>query len=261
MRSLPMAVLVAACALAPACSGGPVSFEDYCHKLTQMSCEAAVACDCIGEITVDVCVSWLLPECKNTVETPVRAGRVQYDPAAGGACIHQISSILSDCSLQGDDYPDACDAVLVGVKGEGEPCDDDEVCQPGLDCRDDRCVSMPGDGDPCLDHDCDEDLICGPDDKCHERAGQGASCEDDDQCQDDLYCNEVAKQCRSYPGSGEPCVAGRCQDGTYCGDGDVCRDVRSPGEACSADHECATDRCEASVCAEEDSEVCDFVSL
>ena len=83
-----------------------------------------------------------------------------------------------------------------GPRGVGQPCDEVNVCRPGLACTDGIC--QPGhsseQGTPCvISAECKEGLYCGPERTCTPAgAGDvGADCGSDADCKSGLRCNIV----------------------------------------------------------------------
>jgi len=268
----------------------PVAFENYCAEYAKIGCAAAVQCDCLGSVGTDLCETYLRAECRGDVEEPVEAGRMSYDAALGGSCLAQIEAIVGDCSLDGDDYPAACDDMLIGQVTEGSACDEDAECVGALECSDDVCARMPMNGEPCLDFSCAEDHSCGEDELCHVDAPLGGSCANGVLCQDgycneqsftcerdlavgescahatwacddDLYCSTATSTCAPYPSVGESCVDSSevCVDDAYCGTDGTCHAQQGVGGTCSDDEECLSYDCVNSSCVEDAEPDCPFL--
>jgi hypothetical protein len=163
----------------------------------------------------------------------------------------------------------------------GASCRDADDCGPDARCRDERCVSKSGIGGPCAagvtvfpspSPDCRGSLVCAgaefDDDGLVTREGRCAvpsesrePCYPDavefvdgvplntsaDGCFFGLVCDPATRRCALGPKPGEPCLAGRCEQGAYC-DGMLCQALRMPGEQCLGPLEC-TGACDAGVCA------------
>jgi hypothetical protein len=201
--------------------------------------------------------------------------------------------VLSDCSVDGDQLPDACDQMLVGMIPAGQGCESDGDCQPGLECYQSACTAMPGAGDLCLDEIyCAADLFCAEAGTCQSLRGRGGACpEGGEACADDLYCDsitttcqppldagdscaadpwacgeglycaETTSSCTRYPGAGGDCAAssGQCADGLYCDGAMKCQPQKGAGEACSdTDEQCLSDTCTNGVC--EGGSTCEFMN-
>ncbi|MFH1438478.1 MAG: hypothetical protein ABIJ56_22405 [Pseudomonadota bacterium] len=244
-KTLSLLLVLAACNG----GGGPVPFEDYCDQYSAVLCEAADKCDCLDGYSIDLCRTFIGADCRDEVEDPVNRGVMTYDAGQAGQCLVALQRILRDCSLDFDDYPDACDRFLSGTLPAGRPCDSDSECLSGLECYDDLCADMPGENQPCLSGDgCDSelDLYCGLDDICRRYKGAGQDCSTESwSCADDLYCDSRSDTCRPYLGQGESCEHDRyaCGDDLYCSTASqVCRPYPSSGESCADSHEdCADD--------------------
>jgi len=289
------ALLLASAALLAACNGGaggPVAFGDYCTRYVDITCRAAEACDCLGTYSMDMCRLAMRMDCEDEVERPVSEGLMSYDAETAGRCLGDLKTVLGDCSLEGDDYPEACDSFLEGTVEAGQLCEDEEVCRPGLDCHNDLCTDLPGQGEGCLDgYVCESDLYCGGDSLCHRYKSRGEGCEteswtcDDDlycdsrswtcepylgagescshnssACDDDLYCSSSTQTCLPYPASGESCAETyQCAEGFYCDADTVCREQKEGGEPCVDYDECLSGDCVDGLCEEGAMEGCPFL--
>ena len=272
---------------------GSVSFDSYCDDFAQMTCDVAQQCDCLGGLSIDLCISYQTMGCDDEVTEPVEAGRMSYDPARGGQCLTQLRAIISDCSLEDAYWPDACDLMLVGLVSEGETCDGDDECQNELECYDDECVQVPTANQSCHpDYDCADNLYCGDDDICHPYRGDGQPCPEGDRvcdddlycdsrtvtcepyitsggscthapwdCDDDLYCSDASETCLPYPAVGLDCAGsdGDCADDLYCDENDVCRAQGDAGAGCSEDEQCVSDECADGVCEADQESACPFL--
>jgi len=269
-----------------------VAFEEYCSEYASITCSAADKCGCLGTYSVGLCETYMGMECSGEVEEPVERGVMAYDAGLGGACLRGLRTLLGDCSLEGDDYPEACDSMLTGLVPEGSLCEDDDECAGGLDCLGELCTDLPRSGEGCLDYTCASDFYCGNDQVCHPYRGPGEDCSDgtwtcDDDlycdtrtytcapylgpgescshdryaCDDDLYCSYESQTCRTYPGSGQSCAdsGGECQDGLYCDAGSICQPQRAGGEACTEDEQCLSWDCVEGFCEADDWGSCPFL--
>lgn len=280
MRSYVLAVAVTVAG----CSGsGPVALEDFCARYAEILCDAAERCDCLSAAEAAYCPTFLAGECEDDVVTPVDSGRRGYDEVAAGECLDSFSSVVRDCSAEGDSLSDACDRMLVGLIPEGQGCEGDDECQPGLECHDSACTEMPGAGETCLQTlYCAEDLFCADDGRCEAPRGSGRPCpEGDEACGDDLYCDSVTSTCQPPLSVGESCAAdswacgeglycpetsqlctklpgaggdcepssGECAAGLYCDATARCQPLKDAGEACGEDAECLSDECPDGTCA------------
>jgi len=245
------------------CGGGasPVPFDAYCDRYTEMACSVASRCGCLEGVPVDVCKSYLRPDCVDGIETPVAAGLAVYDPAKAGSCLAGMRAVVADCSTDGDEFPTACETFLAGALAEGEACPDYEWCRPGLECDGQVCIDPPGPGESCQDnYICAQDLFCGGDEICHAYLGAGAACTQEDVCDDDLYCSEAQGTCRPYPGRGGDCADswGACADGYYCDPDSTCQAQLTGGADCDQDEQCPSYDCQDGTCVEEEpDDICD----
>ncbi|MBN1771970.1 MAG: hypothetical protein JXB32_11945 [Deltaproteobacteria bacterium] len=287
MSSRPWSVVACLVPLAAAGCGdeasAPVTFEQYCARYAELTCEFAERCDCLAGGTVELCRLYMDGECADEVEEPVNAGRRSYDAAAAAGCLAGLQALLGDCALDDVDWPADCDRMLVGLLAAGASCESDADCVPGLECHSGACTDLPGNGEACLAGAyCADNLYCGNDELCHAPQGVGGPCpEGNEACGDDLYCDLRTSTCASYLAQGESCrhanavcidglycavVAGTCEplpgvggdcadssgacaEGLYCdGAGHVCRELLADGAACTDDGQCRSDDCTGGVC-------------
>ena len=243
--------------------GDSVSFDNYCDDFAQMTCQAAQRCDCLGGLSIDLCITYQTMGCDEEVTEPVEAGRVSYDSAKGGQCLSQLQTIISDCSLDDAYWPEACDLMLVGLVSEGGYCDGDNECQGSMECYDDECVVLPSENQSCHpDYDCADDLYCGEDDICHQYRGDGESClEGNFVCDDDLTCDSRTETCEPYVISGGSCAhdRGACDDDLYCDESDVCQAQGMAGDSCGEDEQGLSDECVDGVCEADEESDCPFL--
>jgi hypothetical protein len=164
----------------------------------------------------------------------------------------------------------------------GASCLGDADCGSDARCVDGRCLLKSGIGGPCTagvslfpspSPDCRGSLVCAgvrfDDEGRVEQEGRCAvpselqePCYPDavefvdgvalntsaDGCYFGLVCDPATRRCAAGPGPGEPCLAGRCAQDSYC-DGVRCQALRAPGQSCRSPVECFG-ACEAGVCAE-----------
>ncbi|MBM4344376.1 MAG: hypothetical protein FJ100_13490 [Deltaproteobacteria bacterium] len=142
---------------------------------------------------------------------------------------------------------------------DGKPCDDGNACTPNEACAAGNCTS------PVNTCECEKDADCGKKD-------------DGNPCNGTLYCDVVAKNCKTNPatvvscntGDDPPCLAdtcdvktGKCALVTLPKDGTACDD----GNACTAQSACGGGQClgganlcecqkDADCAAKEDGNVC-----
>lgn len=272
---------------------GPVAFEDYCGAYAEMTCQVASDCDCLEGYPISTCELYQSMDCRDEVEAPVNAGLMTYDAQSAGLCLQRLWAIAHDCSLEDADWPEACDAMLVGAVAENGACGGDDECLPGLECYGDRCIRLPTAGQTCHpDYGCASGHYCGEDGLCHLYQGAGGPCPEGDlacdsglycdsrvdecapylganescahaswACDSALYCSESAGQvCRPYPGVGGDCADsyGSCVDGAYCGADDLCHAQKADGAECVEDEECLSWDCTDLTCEAESSSSCPF---
>lgn len=73
---------------------------------------------------------------------------------------------------------------------------------------------------------------------------QGETCLLDGVCADGLHCDR--SRCQPLPSWGQACTEGDCADGLYCQpaiSGDHCAMLKTNGEACDGDDQCASRSC------------------
>lgn len=272
----------------PSAVATPIAFADYCDRYAQMTCDVARTCDCLAGTGHATCVTYQTVACREDVEPPVEEGRRRWDAAAAGQCLAELEAIAADCSLSDAYWPEACDAMEVGIVPANGACESDRDCAGGLACAGGVCRTLPGDGEPCdAEYGCADEDFCGDDGLCHAYRGPGGACPEGSRaCADELTCNPSTETCEPYRGEGESCAdapsacdselgcapatqtcepypsAGascvetdRCREGVYCGADGLCHDEKVEGVACAGDDECATGHCDGQRCAAE-SDVC-----
>ena len=237
--------------------------ESYCVRYVDSACTAAVRCGCVEEAEKNLCVIYLKTECDREIESTSQSGRYKYDGSEASHCLWAIHRVISDCSLVGDDWPEACGRMFYGIVPEGGACDSDSECARGMACYADLCTVMPSVGEGCFaGDDCREDLFCDADGACRPPVGVGGFCpEGDIACEEDLYCSPTYGDCQRYPGNGESCddSGGSCRDEYYCDRTRVCRPTKTEGQACEGDEECRSDECEELVCLKEEESICSAI--
>ncbi|MBS2024606.1 MAG: hypothetical protein JST92_19565 [Deltaproteobacteria bacterium] len=245
--------------------------QPYCANSCTQTCEQQGKLDCNGHCydpQTQRCVSGTTVcsasqdsvcngKCYASATQHCVSGKVcstSQDTLCNGACMnsrtqHCLSGTI--CPL-GDNA--VCGGVCINTAANkcisGEVCDlaDDGVC--GGACFDAAVNSCP-----------DGDHLCGPRqdsfDKCtgcfiSGRKAFGASCFQDAECQkgkcsgfSNPYCSAGTCQCA---------VDGDCASGQFCYTGvatvgtNECKDKHPNGDACDADHQCASGRCNWFTC-------------
>ncbi len=118
---------------------------------------------------------------------------VELNPTPGESCTPQFSAPCTDHSLCLDLDGDM-EAVCEQVPASGGTClGEADLCAAGTTCdqASKRCVTAPGAEEPCA-----------------------VAAWADNQCAGDAVCD--GGTCRSLPGGGAACVAGRCAEGFAC---------------------------------------------
>jgi hypothetical protein len=178
-------------------------------------------------------------------------GALQYDPAAGEACVNQLIKVTSACGYApGPNH--ACDwDLLVGTVAPGGACQSSRECTQPATCTGTplTCLATPHGklGDPCVGScdgedgstfgECyavtggqglfcfeDESLACGPDGTCQAITDEnndvaGDSCSADTSCGGEVYCDVGQGKCvpKKPPfascQSSEECGVGECEGG------------------------------------------------
>lgn len=133
------------------------------------------------------------------------------------------------------------------LKGKGE------ACTSASQCASNRCPALTcADADECgSNSDCASDQYCGDPiagkRSCKALKGKGDGCTSGSQCASGnclaLFCAD-ADQCNSNSD---------CGNGKYCGDPILskrtCKDLKSKGDPCTKDEQCASNRCSMLFCA------------
>lgn len=187
-----------------------------------------------------------------------------FDADFAGDCLDAIADSIESCSTP---TAEICDLVFRGTQSDGEACDSDDECEPGLYCAGDSfdtmcagtCSPTAGAGESCLEATCGEGLGCDETDTCVPLSGSGEPCSSEDECLGELLCDTALGEC--YPPSdaeGRPCEPSSgfdpCPPPTDCSPEGVCvryelGQLAGPGESCSPGecvslHVCADGSCE-----------------
>jgi hypothetical protein len=256
-----------ACGPLVPCNGGLVCDPLAGFRCVDQTAQLGEACGplvhCAGGLVCDplagfVCVdqsAGLGQACGPLVQCD--AGLV-CDPFAGFVCVDQSVGEGQACGpLVQCDGGLVCDplagfrCVPATTPGVGEACGPLFPCEDGLACdplAGFRCVDQHvGEGEACgplvL---CDDGLFCDPlaGFRCVDAAGVDEPCGPGVGCQAGLRCS-LALRCSHAPGrAGETCdVTAPCGEGLFCQAGvpQRCRELKKPGEGCSAFNPCVAD--------------------
>jgi hypothetical protein len=79
-------VFLAGCVtLAASCSGSaPIPLEEFCARYAETLCAAAERCQCLSDVEIAYCPTYLAGECQDGVVAPVQSGQRAYDEAWAG---------------------------------------------------------------------------------------------------------------------------------------------------------------------------------
>jgi hypothetical protein len=149
--------------------------------------------------------------------------------------------VPGDPCVDGDDCGElACsDGKCIVQQDEDGPCAADDQCST-LVCIDNKCAQPLKAGLPCSGFQCAAGLRCVAGECGAGRAG-GEPCVDSSECVS-FDCGPDGK-CLSVVEPGQPCssATGRCRADAFCDDSaKVCKPYRRQGQACAANHECAS---------------------
>ena len=228
-------------------SAAPIPLDQYCNRWAEMVCRIADDCGCLTQFGVgaDGCAVFVRADCVDEVETPVSAGARSFRPDEAGRCVAGVRAVVSDCTIDGaDEVPAACDELLVGVRAQGEACESDGDCVPGLECIDTVCGRRPVEGEACGDAGCASEHFCGDDGLCRRYRGEGGACPEGSRaCDGQLYCDERTQTCEPYLGRGESCghAPGACDSDLTCAEDQTCQPYPGTGESCRPSGVCAGD--------------------
>ena len=232
----------------------PVALADFQQAAVDAVCDWAVRCRHVPDRAT--CERLIDPkdyDARRALDA-VAAGRMTYDPVAGGACIEAtrqaycLTLPFSDAS---------CDQLFSPGVPPGGMCTSDLECAGtcdnpscGVQCCAGTCgpepTGMPPEpepraqiGEPCMTHtDCVDEAYCEADFLCTARPT-----EEGEHClfgcaRGDLYCDTSELVCKRYGARGEACdvdgvTAPPCDPAwSYCDD--VCVDRPGVGEPCGA---------------------------
>ncbi len=182
------------------------------------SCLGEEGCGCDGDTCQDglSCTDGVCEQCP--------------DGAEGCACFRN-----GTCDAELRCNNEVCEPCPSG--DEGCACLDGEACNGELVCMEGRCAveecELGAQGCPCREGEegrCDEGLTCTDSDMCAECSSdiEGCPCDENDECQNDLVCDDEEKTCRP---------AQACAD-LGCVENQLCED-EAPGVDARCLEECA----------------------
>ncbi len=236
----------------------PVALEQFSTAAMDAVCDWAVGCRNMPDAAT--CRRFLDPKQYDTrrAEDAVAAGRMSYDPAAGGACI--AATAAAGCAATPFSDP-SCGRLFTGLVVEGDACTSDYECAGGAACEDAVCQvqcclgrcgppvdppespSLAAVGEPCQSHgDCRVGAYCETDGRCAAMPDQPGQ-----RCligcaRGDLYCDVDLLSCREFAGLDQPCdatgaTAPPCAPAwSFCDR--VCRPRPGAGEPCDDQRLC-----------------------
>jgi len=250
----------------------PVPLEELGAGAREAVCDWAVRCRHVPDQAT--CERLLDPkeyDVRRALDA-VAAGRLEYDPVLGGACV----AANREQSCQAPEWSSsACRNMFRGVVAEGGVCTSRFECQGHGDCEPRECsaqccLGTCGPAMPLFEPD-----LRLPGDSCtsHFECEPGTYCEENRRCTPlpteegqrclfgcalgDLYCDLDALVCRRYAGAGEACdragiAAPPCDAAwSYCRGG-ICVPRPGPDEPCDGEEAvciattfCADGQCRA----------------
>jgi hypothetical protein len=140
------------------------SNEVYCGKLRECCSAEDLAEHPLGAGSVDECAA-LLDGAAEIFAASIAAGRAEYDPEMGGACVETYAGLsCDDPRLHTSGSLPSCESSLRGRIPLGERCEQPYECVEGS-CDFEMggfCAPFKASGQPCLTHrDC-ESNYCDP---------------------------------------------------------------------------------------------------
>jgi hypothetical protein len=252
---------VALLAVAAGCGGSaadPVPLAELSASTREAVCEWAVRCRHVPDRPTCDRVYDPKPYDTRRAQDAVAAGRLAYDPGAGGECLAQAAG--AHCFVVPYSQP-VCRQMFTGLVDEGGACTSHFECPRGARCEEAVCegqcclgacgaagtVPEPPEraavGERCATHfDCVDEAYCETSGVCvlsPEREGERClfGCGPGD-----LFCDLETLTCRAYASRGEPCdpegqAAPPCNAAWSFCDG-VCRDRPGAGDPCGDDRVC-----------------------
>lgn len=188
---------------------------------------------CAGNIFISAETTCYDPCAAPTVDAPCPAAGCGDTMICGraSACVPKIGREGDECAygevvcgpgLACDENGDEDSVCIAGV-APGEACDGCAFCCAGdYYCgASSTCEALPGPGEPCTPSlECTTGTYCTTGNTCAVIPDVGEACED--RCVDWMPCAEATKVCTPFPGYGEPCVDGVCDEWLECGPGEIC---------------------------------------
>jgi len=192
-------------------SNGQLNLESFSAGVADTVCSALVSCSCTDASALDDCKTaygeeFLLMFSETVTVLP----GVKLDPTAAATCLADLKTAVSTCPsdlyLGGFSVP-RVGATAAGLrKGSAPASCSESALLVGVQTEGERCGSSM---ECAAGLGCDSrTYTCGP------LIASGASCQYVD-CQEGLYCGS-GELCAQTPGAGQPCPDRVCQDGLTC---------------------------------------------
>jgi hypothetical protein len=211
---------------------GPVAIDDFGARYVDVICAGSARCGLYPDAAT--CKRVLVEDFGQLV-ADVKAGKISYDDAKGGACLGVLAGVGCRES-DADQNTTACDEAFKGTKAEGAACVTPAQCVSGgcdfsgcsatAACCAGKCLAAPptvAEGAACdgTSH-CATGAVCDGG-TCKRPGGRGATCRGPFQCQAGLACvtqiGATSGTCGSFPATGQACntSGGACDSvSDYC---------------------------------------------
>jgi hypothetical protein len=235
---------------AAAAPGADVDVAAFCRATMQGANQA----QCYGRDPQSESIKYGL--CLDTLQSGLRAGKIEIRPDALAECRAQVEAALPRLDNQRSlahlaEWFEPCRRAVVGTQRDGGDCLGTMECAPGLVCRQMVCRPPDQEGQKCYpvieitmavrESTCADGLWCDlKDATCRTQAAAGEACRTSDACAGDLRCR--GGTCVEYAPSK---AGGECDDAADCPAGHYCKlledrcvPLKPDGERCLSDSEC-----------------------
>ncbi len=245
------------------------SAETFCDEFAELACYNMYRCCTEQQIETELGVDEPRTEaqCREdkkrschrasaSLRDSLEAGRVTFNADVFNNCLSSMAAPSDACSEYVTEQPweEACeDSPWTGTVAVGGNCFFDHDCAGAPDnaeCGpDQKCVALPTGGFPCPTGQCAEGFFCGTNTVCEPTLAEGAPCTANNQCQEDLFCDQTALPmpiCTAQKPGGESCtsdlncISGDCVPGQCAVTNQTCYTDAQCGGRCADDNSFCT---------------------
>jgi hypothetical protein len=120
----------------------PQSIDEVLSRVVQAICKFEAACELTPDLATCLAVEVFDDAELAAVRSAIAAGRINYDPAKGGACVEWVERFYtaSNCTQSSrasflNSGSDACESLVTGTVAVGSPCLVQGECVSGGICQ------------------------------------------------------------------------------------------------------------------------------